>query len=404
MDVQKIDGTVAGVANGETQMLWRSDLEQTVAWSITDAKRTGLMCAVLRIENCAPKYRGAAVDACDRALRSGSIAKVTACLDATGLSFCVLTASESSIASIASRLRWAVKDAGLGVGVSIAEDDDNEHEAARRCVMNLMSASRGAREGEIVSQVHSEMNISHALSRGDIETWYQPVVRTHSGGVVGVAIEPHWEAGSDVSVAVPYIWNSAVAAGEAENLLSSIAKKAAEETIGQRSSGVKLHIPVLQKHLETPGFGERMLEKLIGVSLDDVVIELQPSEGPWTSVSLGSLRFFSNLGCDLSMRGFGSGTCNIELLSLQNWRTVTLSPTLVAHQSAKPELSKIARSAVLTVIETGASCGIEGVEDPADAEHLTGYGVTLARGGTWSRPGPARLLNGVARTRVVSTV
>lgn len=404
MDVQKLSGTVAGVANGETQMMWRSDLEQTVAWSIRDAKRTGLMCAVLRIENCEPKYRGAAVDACDRALRSGSVARVAACLDSTGLSFCVLATGEASVSSLASRLRWAVRDAGLGVGVAVAENTENEQEAARLCVMDLMSASRGAREGEIVSQVHSEMNISHALAKGEIDTWYQPVVRTHSGGVVGIAIEPHWEAGSDVSVAVPYIWGAAIAAGEAENLLSNIAKTAAEETADIRSSGVKLHLPVMQRHLETPGFGERMLEKLIGVPLEDIVIELAPSEGPWTSVSLGSLRFFSNLGCGLSMRGFGSGTSNIELLSLQNWSTVTLSSALVAHQAVKPELSRLARSAVLAVIETGAACGVEGVENPADAEHLTGYGVTLARGGSWSRPGPARVLRGVARSSVVSTV
>ena len=395
---------MAHVANGENQLIWRSDLEQTVAWAIKDAKRTGLLCAVLRIENCEPKYRGAAVDACDRALRSGSVSKVTACLDGTGLSFCVLASNESSVSAIASRLRWAVRDAGLGVGVAVAENAENEQEAARACVMDLLSASRGAREGEIVSQVHSEMNISHAISREEIGTWYQPIVRTHNGGVYGVAVEPHWEAGSDVSVAVPYIWNASSSAGEAEHLLAVISKKAVIETGEIRASGVKIHIPVLQKHLECPGFGERMLEKLIGVSLDDVVIELQPSEGPWTSVSLGALRFFSNLGCGLSMRGFGSGTCNIELLALQNWRMVTLSPSLVAHQAAKPDLSKIARSAVLTVIETGASCGIEGVEDPTDAEHLTGYGVTLARGGPWSRPGPSRLLSGVARSRTVSTV
>lgn len=392
------------VANGETHMMWRSDLEQTVAWSIRDAKRTGLMCAVLRIENCEPKYRGAAVDACDRALRSGSVARVAACLDETGLSFCILTPGEASVASLASRLRWAVRDAGLGVGVAVAENSENEQEAARSCVMDLMSASRGAREGEIVSQVHSEMNISHAISRGEIETWYQPVVRTHNGSTVGVAIEPHWEAGSDVSVAVPYIWGSAVSAGEAENLLGYITKKAVEETATIRVSGVKLHLPVMQKHLETPGFGERLLEKLIGVPLEDVVIEVSPSDSPWTSVALGSLRFFSNLGCGLSMRGFGSGTSNIELLSLLNWGTVTLSGALVSHQAVKPELSRLARSAVLTVIETGASCGIEGIEDRESVEHLTGYGVTLARGGAWSRPGPARVLRGVARNSVVSTV
>ena len=85
---------------------------------------------MLRLGLCSPAIKGAAVDAAERALRSGTVTLITACSDDHGLAFLVTAGSEAGVNALSSRIKWAVQDAGLGVGISYADETSDLQEVS----------------------------------------------------------------------------------------------------------------------------------------------------------------------------------------------------------------------------------------------------------------------------------
>lgn len=372
------------------KVLWRTDLHQGAVWFIADARKNGATCALLRVGNCSPAIKGAAVDAAERALRSGTVSLITACSDDRGLAFLVTASSQAGVNALSSRIKWAVQDAGLGVGISYADETTEPQEAAVALVTDAGAAASLSNAGEIVTGSKKDLSVAHAIASGEIEAWYQGIHNLRTMTMEGLTVLPRWDAGNDVSIAPSYIWEMADNDGVSMELRSYLFEKAVEDTVDFRGRGGKLHLPVTVSYLESPHCSEQLLHATRKADAQQLVIELVETDEILTPNGSSTLRLFVSLGFELSLLGFGSGTNNIDRLVSHNWRHVSLSPAITASPE-NPSLYAVARNTVTLLAEYGARIGISGVEEETSYNHLLPYGLHSGRGNQFSRIGPSRI-------------
>lgn len=385
--------TVCGVTQRTNpKVLWRTDLHQGAVWFISDARKHGSTCALLRVGNCSPAIKGAAVEAAERALRSGTVSLITACSDERGLAFLVTASSQAGVTALSSRVKWAVQDAGLGVGISYADETSDPQEAAVTLVTDAGAASSISNAGEIVTGSKKDLSVAHAISSFEIEAWYQGIHNLRTMTMEGVTVLPRWDAGNDVSIAPSYIWEMAESDGVSSELRSYLFEKAVEDTVSFREErGGKLHLPVTVSYLESPQCSEQLLHATRKADAQQLVIELVETNEILTPNGSSTLRLFASLGFELSLLGFGSGTNNLDRLVTHNWRHVSLAPSITAAPE-NPSLYAVARNTVTLLAEYGARIGISGVEEDTAYNHLLPYGLHSGRGNQFSRIGPSRII------------
>ena len=372
------------------KVLWRTDLHQGAVWFIADARKNGATCAMLRLGLCSPAIKGAAVDAAERALRSGTVTLITACSDDHGLAFLVTAGSEAGVNALSSRIKWAVQDAGLGVGISYADETSDLQEAAVALITDAGAASSISNAGEIITGSKKDLSVAHAISSGEIEAWYQGIHNLRTMDIEGITVLPRWDAGNDVSIAPSYIWEMAHNDGVSFDLRSYLFERAVEDTIAFRERGGKLHLPVTVSYLESPHCSEQLLQATRKAGSQQLVIELVETDEILTPTGSSTLRLFGSLGFELSLLGFGSGTNNLDRLVAHNWRHVSLAPSITASPD-DPSLYAVARNTVTLLAEYGARIGISGVEEETTYNHLLPYGLHSGRGNQFSRIGPSRI-------------
>lgn len=374
-------------------LVWRSDLLQATEWAVKDARRTASLCAMVYVPQCPDKVRGGAVEAAERGVRSGVARSAIACLHNGGLAIVATVPSAESAQALASRVRWAVQDAGVGVGLAFVDDQiADTAEAAHRLCRDAEAAGLGAREGEIVDggDTKEASELVEALRNGQLKLWYQRIIDVETGETRAATAQVRWDTQNGTAVSADRFWEMACQVGAARDVTMWALKTAAMETTGR--DGLRVHVPCDLATCEDAGFPEMVMEALMGEARERIVLDVSGDAKDVTSRMSANLRLVRGMGVGICLDSITEGWSGLSRLASVEWDYVKIERSVCHRASQKPRAEAVVRA----VVGAAQACSAEpicmGIENEEDAKLIAGMGVKSAEGYLWSRPGPARIL------------
>jgi diguanylate cyclase (GGDEF)-like protein/PAS domain S-box-containing protein len=294
----------------------------------------------------------------------------------------------------------------VSIGISLFPDDANTHESL---ISNADSAMYVAIEqgGNTFRFFQQEMNarssermriesrLHHALERGELSVYFQPLVCAKSGRIAGAEALLRWESDELGSISP----NVFIPLMEETQLIRPIGqwvlRKACEENkrwreatgseifVAVNLSAVQLSdenlIPDIQKILFETNFDPRYLE----IELTESAVMHDAELG------LRTLNQIKQLGVTLSIDDFGTGYSSLSYLKQFPLDTLKIDRSFVIDAAVDKNASAIIRAIVAMGHTLGFHIIAEGVEDIDQVEFLRDVSVEILQGYHFSRALPA---------------
>jgi sensor c-di-GMP phosphodiesterase-like protein len=233
--------------------------------------------------------------------------------------------------------------------------------------------------------------LRRALRMHALDIALQPIVDAGGGAprVVGFECLVRWtrEDGTTVSptMFVPML--------EATGLGSELARVVVTRLLATFSTSLRAHpqIYVALNLASSDVADARLLDDIdrmlaaAGVPTSQIVIELTERAFEVEGLA-GGLERLRNAGHRLSIDDFGTGASNASRLASYAPEMVKVDRTFLLHADTSSHAAALLPQLVAMAHGCGARVVIEGVETPAQAEMLAGFGDVFGQGYYWHRP------------------
>jgi len=304
---------------------------------------------------------------------------------------------------------------GTSIGIRLAEPNLSA-ETLLRDADTAMYVAKGRGRGGIeffestmhataLRRVRLAEELRAAITEGQLQMRYQPIVELGSGRIAGVEALVRWQhpvrgllnpdqfisVAEDTGLVVPldgWVLETAVA---------QVAKWRAT-VLGTRDFGMHVNISPLE--LRSPAFADDVLERLgrAGAAADDLMLEVTETqllgEDAQTARALEKLRA---AGVGVAIDDFGSGYSSIGYMRRQFVDTIKIDRSLITDLDTDPQQHRVA-AAILGLVEAfGLTAVAEGVETPAQAARLHALGCRYGQGFLWGRPVRTRTMTDLLR-------
>jgi diguanylate cyclase (GGDEF)-like protein/PAS domain S-box-containing protein len=253
-------------------------------------------------------------------------------------------------------------------------------------------------------RLHSELH--HALDRGELRVFYQPIVGLYDGRVRAFEALVRWI--HPVSGLVPPAEFIPVA--EETGLIVPIGEWVLEQAAHQLTHWharfpadppLAMGINLSMRQFARPGLVEHVQAVLERSGVDAAALKLEVTE----SIVLGdadeaiaSLHALKALGVQLQVDDFGTGYSALSYLHRIPLDVLKIDRSFIVAMADGEKHLAIVRAIIALAGALRLETTAEGVDDPAQAERLRRMGCTYGQGYLWGRPMAAeeaeRLLEG----------
>src|SRR5581483_8523189 len=264
-------------------------------------------------------------------------------------------------------------------------------------------------EGGALPRLDLEIDLRRAISEGELEVHYQPVLRT-SGGVAGVEALVRWRHPARGLVSP----GEFIPLAEETGLILPLGRFVLEEACRQVGEWRRLHPEladlVVSVNLSPRQFRQADLDRQVAGALERSGLEpgslcLEVTEGVMVEdveAATSTLNRLKALGVSISVDDFGTGYSSLSYLKRFPLDYVKIDRSFVAGLDEKVD-SEIVRSVIPLAAAIGISVVAEGVENAEQLDRLTALGCPLVQGFYFARPQPAGeterlLVNAAGRT------
>ncbi|HEU5089830.1 MAG TPA: GGDEF domain-containing phosphodiesterase, partial [Roseiflexaceae bacterium] len=303
---------------------------------------------------------------------------------------------------------------GIVFDISSYDTTDDILRDADTALHNAKSAGRStyavfdrAMHAQVLERLQLEVDLRHALERGEFSLEYQPVVELSDGLMACVEALVRWHHPGK-GLLSPALF---VPLAEETGLVHSIGEWALREAcrqtmiwhaIGRRDMTVAVNISAWQ--LRDPHLKETVTRILAetGLPPHNLVLELTESSAiEQADASIAGLHDLKSLGLKIAIDDFGTGYSSLSYLKKMPIDYVKIDRSFVHQSTSGPNDAAI----VLAIIDMAHHLGLqvvaEGVEHLAQASFLYQNRCDAAQGYLFSKPLPAEILTPllVAETR-----
>ncbi len=293
------------------------------------------------------------------------------------------------------------------IGVAVFPDDA---ESVESLVKNADSAMYKAMEDggntfrfyrqdlnqRTAERLKLEGRLHHALERGEMMLWFQPLVSSISGRIIGAEALLRWQRadlGGMVSPAdfVPLLEETGLIVPVGEWVL----RTACEENARWRElTGEPLFVAVNLSavQLADPGFAGRVADMLGELDFDARYLELELTESSVmrdAEAGIRALRELKTLGLRLSLDDFGTGYSSLSYLKRLPIDTLKVDRSFVRDIPGDAEATYLTRAIVAMGHSLRLEIVAEGVETPAQVALLRELDCDLLQGFHFSPAVPA---------------
>jgi len=248
-------------------------------------------------------------------------------------------------------------------------------------------------EAQAARRLRSVGELTQAITTGQLEVHYQPVVDLVTGDVASVEALVRWRHPDRGLVRPDEFIPLAEECGLITDLTEFVVRTAIEQVAAWESAGrsIRCGVNLSGSSLADPSASERLMLLLRphARSLTVEVTEAVLCDGHAVTV----LRRLADLGVDIAIDDFGTGYSSLAALRHLPASTLKIDRAFLRDVDSDARSRAVVHAIVQLAKAFGRDVVAEGVETESVAAVLRGQGVRMAQGFLYARPMPAALLD-----------
>jgi EAL domain-containing protein (putative c-di-GMP-specific phosphodiesterase class I) len=247
-----------------------------------------------------------------------------------------------------------------------------------------------------------EAELRRAIPAGEIEPWFQPIIDSMTGRMVGVEVLARWRH-PDQGLLSPAAF---VPMAEELGLIKAIDEAIFEAACARAAPWVAddlievVSCNVSPRDLLDPGFSRKLIQRLGQTALPATALTVEITETFLLQDMALARRHIERLaakGVNVALDDFGTGYSNLRSLMHLPIQTVKLDRSLIDDVGRDARVSKLVASMLHAARSLGVRIIAEGVEHEAQALFLRSAGCDRMQGYFFARPMPADEMEAMLR-------
>ena len=293
----------------------------------------------------------------------------------------------------------------VSIGIAVAEPGNSHTDLLAAADIAMYEAKRTGKDRFCIAAADAdalalarldlEVELRHAISGGELELHYQPVLNAHSGRLYGFEALVRWrhpQAGLlPPSAFMELAEESGLVLPLGEWVLEQACRMARDWRDQHPDETAVMAVNLSARQFQDPDLCARVAAVLQTSGLDPSALVLEITETVVmgdTERTLATLRALKRLGVRLAIDDFGTGYSSLSYLKRFPVDIVKIDRSFVDGLGDSP----VDREIVAAVIRLAAAVGMqtvaEGVETPAQLEQLRRLGCSLVQGYLLAAPQP----------------
>jgi diguanylate cyclase (GGDEF)-like protein/PAS domain S-box-containing protein len=239
-----------------------------------------------------------------------------------------------------------------------------------------------------------EADLSHALQRGELEAYYQPLVSLDDEHVIGFEALVRWNhptkglllPGSFIELAEE---SGAIIPIGAWMLRTACAHAAAWQELRPDGPGLTISVNLSARQLAEVGIVDEVANALAITGLDPSLLVLELTESMLVQrpgITAERLRALKALGLELAIDDFGVGYSSLSYLQQFPFDILKIDRSFVDGISDPDSLPAIVRGLLDLANTLGLDIVAEGIEEEVQRRSLVNEGCTTGQGFLFARP------------------
>jgi diguanylate cyclase (GGDEF)-like protein/PAS domain S-box-containing protein len=292
---------------------------------------------------------------------------------------------------------------GADVGVVLASAGHADAEQVLRDAEVAMAQARQAGTVQVFApEMHARSlealrlhaDLRHALEREELRVYYQPIVALPDGRVRGFEALVRW-VHPERGLVSPADF---IPVAEETGLIVPIGEWVLEQAAHQlrdwharfaADPPLAMGINLSMRQFARPGLARHVQAVLERSGVDAATLKLEVTE----SVVMGdaenviaALHELKGLGVQLQVDDFGTGYSSLSYLHRFPLDVLKIDRSFIVAMSGGDRHLAIVRAIIALAAALGLETTAEGVDDPAQADHLRQMGCTYGQGYLWGKP------------------
>jgi diguanylate cyclase (GGDEF)-like protein len=258
-------------------------------------------------------------------------------------------------------------------------------------------------------RISFEAELRRAIPAGEIEPWFQPVIDSSDGRIVGVEVLARWRH-PEQGLLTPAAF---VPMAEELDLIGRIDETVFEAGCARAALWVAeglmdaVSFNVSPRDLMDPSFSRKLIGRLGRTTLPATALTVEITETFLLQDLALSRRHIERLnakGVRVALDDFGTGYSNLRALMHLPIQTVKLDQSLIADIAKDARVAKLVGSMLHAARALGVRIVAEGVEEEAQAIILRAAGCDRMQGYFFARPMPGDEMEASLRGHVAAAV
>jgi diguanylate cyclase (GGDEF)-like protein len=290
---------------------------------------------------------------------------------------------------------------GTSIGIALAPENAVEpDDLLKRADLALYSVKSSGRndyrlfQDEMLEMVHvqqsAERELREAISEGQFELHYQPVVDIKTRELVGVETLVRWRHPENGMIAPDHFIPLAEATGLIVPLGEWILQKACADAANWPDH-VKVAINISAIQFKRGNLFEIVLATLVETGLQPERLELEITETSLLEnqeAHLTTIRQLKNLGLSIALDDFGTGFSSINYLTIFPFDKIKIDKSFTKGILSRGDCKAVVASSLALAKGLGIITTVEGIETEEQLDYMRAAGVELAQGYLFGRPVP----------------
>ncbi len=233
-----------------------------------------------------------------------------------------------------------------------------------------------------------------ALTTGQIEPWFQPVVDATTGTILSLEVLARWHH-PERGMIGPNVF---IPIAEATGMIREIDETVFNQACARAAAWVEkgwiesIACNVSPRDLLDPDFSTALIERLRRTTLPPTALTVEITETflmKDMSLARRHIAQLSEHGVRVALDDFGTGYSNLGALLELPIHTLKLDRSLIVGLGKNPKADGLVRLLVQTTQVLGVDLVAEGIEDEIQAIQLRAAGCRKMQGFLFARPAPA---------------
>ena len=252
---------------------------------------------------------------------------------------------------------------------------------------------------QALARLDLETELRHAITAGELEVHYQPVMHAQSGELYGLEALVRWQHPTRGLLSPGLFMDVAEESGLVLPLGEWVLEQACVAAVGWNrrhpNEPIVMAVNLSARQFQQPDLCERIARVLASTGLDPRQLALEITETVImddTEATLATLRSLKRLKVRLSVDDFGTGYSSLSYLKRFPVDSVKIDKTFIDGLASTPVDREIVRAVIRLANAVGMQTIAEGIETIEQQEQLRLLGCSMLQGYLLSRPGPLELV------------